>query len=214
MRILTPPTSVSSSSSRRRGRIPVNGIRYFKMLTAIEPSPLANACQLRPHQWRLLWSTRIPLSARTVWFRSIHHKLPTKAILHHCIPRDHPSPNCTLCSPSTAEDQHHFLFSCPLKFSVWKEMYYSFISTAPITDTILLQHLIDLLQCKSPSMDRDESLPFADLSLHQLFACTLLAIWQAHWRWIFDTTPFLLIPVRHCLTRFLTQLDAELHLDL
>ncbi|EPB87254.1 hypothetical protein HMPREF1544_05976 [Mucor circinelloides 1006PhL] len=86
--------------------------------------------------------------------------------------------------------------------------------TAPITDTILLQHLIDLLQCQSPSLDRDESLPFADLSLHQLFACTLLAIWQAHWRWIFDTTPFLLIPVRHCLTRFLTQLDAELHLDL
>ena len=184
------------------------------MLTAIEPSPLANAYQLRPHQWRQLWSIPIPLTARTVWFRSLHGKLPRKSILHHHIPHDHPSPYCTICSTSTVEDHIHFLVSCPLKFPIWKEMYHSFISTAPITDTILLQHLIDLLQCKSLSMDRDEPLPFADLSLNQLFACTLLAIWQAHWRWIFDTTPFLLIPVRHCLTRFLTQLDAELHLGL
>ncbi|KAG1079539.1 hypothetical protein G6F42_023714 [Rhizopus arrhizus] len=90
------------------------------MIAYVDPPPPTTACNLQPHQWRLLWPTSISLSARTVWFRSLHHKLPTKAILHRCIPRDHPSPNCNLCSLSTAEDQHHFLFSCPLKFPVWK----------------------------------------------------------------------------------------------
>jgi len=216
LRIIAPPhlarSSGSSSTSRQHGRLPLNSIRYFKKITTVDPAPLTSALTLRPHQWRLLWSTSIPLTARTVWFRSIHRKLPTKSILHHFIPQDHPSPHCTVCSTSTVEDHTHFLFSCPLKLLVWREMYNSFISSAPITDTNLVQHLNDLLQCKSISVDRDASLPFPDLSLPQLFACTLVAIWQAHWRWIFDTTPFLLIPVRHCLTRFLTQLDAELHL--
>ncbi|KAG1123969.1 hypothetical protein G6F42_010060 [Rhizopus arrhizus] len=55
------------SSSRCRGRIPVNSIRYFKMITAVDPSPLATAYNLRPRQWRQLWSTtRIPLIANSV----------------------------------------------------------------------------------------------------------------------------------------------------
>ena len=45
------------------------------------------------------------------------------------------------------------------------------------------------------------------------FATTLLGIWQAHWRWIFDRTPFLTVTVIHRITRFLTALEAELQVE-
>ncbi|KAL7325865.1 hypothetical protein PS15p_208291 [Mucor circinelloides] len=58
LRILCPPPSTgasgSPSSSRRRGRVPLNSIRYFKMITYIDPPPPTTACNLQPHQWRLL----------------------------------------------------------------------------------------------------------------------------------------------------------------
>ncbi|KAI8644931.1 hypothetical protein BD408DRAFT_460973, partial [Parasitella parasitica] len=158
---------------------------------------------LRPHQWRSLWSSAIPLSARTVWYRAIYAKLPTKSLLHFRIPHDHLTPHCIICSTFTVEDNLHFLFSYPLKLLVWRDMFQSFICSTPFSDAILLHYLTEILFCKGISVDRDTSLPFADLSLRQIFACTLLTIWQAHWRWTFNRTPFLVTSVSQSLTRSL-----------
>lgn len=105
------------------------------------------------------------------WFskQGILVYLIIKSILHLFIPRDHPSPHCNVCSTSTVEDHSHFFFSCPPKLQVWREMYRSFISTTPVTDTNLIQHLHDLLHCKSISLDRDSSLPsLISLSINSL----------------------------------------------
>ncbi|CEP16676.1 hypothetical protein [Parasitella parasitica] len=202
--------SVSSPTIRCGSRILLNSIRHFKQITAPTISPAASL--LRPHQWRVLLSTAVPLTARTVWYRAIHAKLPIKSLLHFRIPHDHPSPNCTICLNSTVEDSLHFLFSCPLKLLVWREMFHSFICTTPFSDDILLQLLAELLHYKGIPVNRDPSLPFADLSISQLFACALLTIWQAHWRWIIVRIPFLVTSANHHLTRSLAQLDAELQL--
>jgi hypothetical protein len=69
------------------------------------------------------------------------------------------------------------------------------------------------LLCSSPPLERDISLPFNELSISQIFATTLLTIWQAHWRWIFDRTPFFADTVQHRIARSLARLDAELNLD-
>lgn len=197
---------------RSRGRLPLNSIRYFKKIISLSlPSP-ANP-SLPPHQWRSFWSASIPTSARTVWYRAIHQKIPTRSLLHTLIPQDHPSPDCTICSSSSTETISHFLFSCPPKFLVWREMFQTYIHPSPLSDANLLHSLQKLLICSPPPQDRDTSLPLTDLSFHQLFAVTLVTIWQAHWRWIFDRTPFLSTSVTHRLTRSLNRLDAELNLD-
>ncbi|CEP13685.1 hypothetical protein [Parasitella parasitica] len=65
-RILAPPQlsrpSVSSPTIRRGGRIPLNSIRHFKQITAPTTSSSA-ASLLRPHQWSVLCSTAVPLTA-------------------------------------------------------------------------------------------------------------------------------------------------------
>lgn len=207
--ILLPP-----SSSTSRGRLPLNSIRFFKKLRSTSSSSSSFRSPLRPSQWRSFWSLAIPLPARTVWYRAIYEKIPTRALLHLRIPDQHPSPLCTICSTSTTEDITHFLFSCPSKLLVWRRIYLSYLFDSPSITTVELTHFFQqTLLCSSPPLERDISLPFNELSISQIFATTLLTIWQAHWRWIFDRTPFFADTVQHRIARSLARLDAELNLD-
>ncbi|KAK4518783.1 uncharacterized protein ATC70_009006 [Mucor velutinosus] len=207
--IIVPPSSLPS-----RGRLPLNSIRYFKKLRQTLSSTSSSLSPLRPAQWLSFWRISIPLAARTVWYRAIYEKIPSRALLHLRIPEKHPSPLCTICSASTTEDITHTLFSCPPKLLVWRHMYHTYLSaSSSISDVDLIHFFQQILLCSSPYLDRDLSLSFNDLSIPQLFATTLLTIWQAHWRWIFDRTPFIADTVQHRLARSLARLDAELKLD-
>ncbi|KAI8994834.1 hypothetical protein BDB01DRAFT_774213, partial [Pilobolus umbonatus] len=42
----------------------------------------------------------------------------------------------------------------------------------------------------SSNIRHTQSLPLFSLSLYQIFACTLLEIWQAHWQLVFNSTSF------------------------
>ncbi|GAN08918.1 hypothetical protein MAM1_0232d08438, partial [Mucor ambiguus] len=203
--ILVPPLSPP-----QRMRLPLNSIRYFKRLRqsiSSTPSTPSTPSPLRPAQWRLLWEVATPLAARTVWYRAIYEKIPTRAILHLHIPDKYLSPRCTICPTSTTEYIAHALFSCPPKLMVWRQFFQSYLSVSiSLSDVDLITLLQQILLCSPPSIDRDNSLPFTNLSLPQLFATTLLAIWQAHWRWIFDRTPFIAETVQLRLARSLARL--------
>ncbi|KAK4513718.1 uncharacterized protein ATC70_005723 [Mucor velutinosus] len=160
--ILVPPLS-----SSLRGRLPLNSIRFFKRLRQTSSSSSSSSLSpLRPSQWRSFWAEAIPLAARTVWYRAIHEKMPTRALLHLRLPEKHPSPHCTICSTSTTEDITHALFSCPPKLQVWRNIYHSYLSvSSPISDVDLLTLLQQILLDSSPPLDRDATLPFSDLSI-------------------------------------------------
>jgi hypothetical protein len=86
--------------------------KYYKSLLPTIQSPTTT---FRPAQR----STSIPLSARTVWYRCIHKKKPTKQRLHQLISTTYHSPFCSVCSLSTIEDNFHFLFACLSKLANW-----------------------------------------------------------------------------------------------
>ncbi|KAF1807793.1 hypothetical protein FB192DRAFT_1273147, partial [Mucor lusitanicus] len=138
---------------------------------------------LSPSQWwRLFWKLPILLQSRTVWYRLIHRKIPFKAILHRFIPTTHPSPACPLSLTETTEDLQHFFFTTrPLKLDAW-------CFTA---NTYTLFHLLHGIQTLSVTeTTRSASLPLPELNVYQVFATSLLCIWQPHWRTVFDHVPF------------------------
>ncbi|CEP10396.1 hypothetical protein [Parasitella parasitica] len=94
----------SSSSSHRPRRIPLNSITYYRSL--LPPLPLPSSLSSSTTQWSRLWSLAILLSSRTVWYRALHSKLPTKSLLHRLMSQQHSSPFCALCSDQVEEDLH------------------------------------------------------------------------------------------------------------
>ncbi|CEP10556.1 hypothetical protein [Parasitella parasitica] len=211
--LLVPSTSASSSSSYRRpGRIPLNSITYYRSLlpSLPLPSPLSSANT----KWSRLWSLVIPLSSRTVWYRALHLKIPTKSLLHRLMPQQHSSPLCTLCSGQVEEDLHHFLFTCSLKFQVWRSIFQTYISPLSLSDCDLVNQLVTTLACSDTPLIRVNHMPCTLLSTYQIFACTLLAVWQAHWRMVFDgILLFLPHSVLQRTIRSFSRLEDELRPD-
>jgi hypothetical protein len=73
-------------------------------------------------------------------------------------------------------------------------------------------HGIQTLSITEPT--RSASLPFPELTVYQVFATSLLCIWQAHWRSIFDHVPFVTANVNISIARSLSRLESELQFDL
>ncbi|KAK4521393.1 uncharacterized protein ATC70_012008 [Mucor velutinosus] len=205
-RLIKPITPLPST-------VPLNSIQYYKHLVSTD-MPTINTSPLSPSQWRLFWKLPILLQSRTVWYRLIHRKIPSKSILHHFIPTTHPSPSCPLCLTQSPEDIQHFFFTCPLKLAVWRFLATTYLSHTPMTDDVLLPflHGIQTLSIAEPT--RSASLPFPELTVYQVFATSLLCIWQAHWRSIFDHVPFVTLNVNTSIARSLSRLESELQFDL
>ncbi|KAK4518398.1 uncharacterized protein ATC70_008615 [Mucor velutinosus] len=189
--------------------VPLNSIQYYKHLVSTE-MPTINTSPLSPSQWRLFWKLSIFLQSRTVWYRLIHRKIPSKSILHHFIPTTHPSPSCPLCLTQSPEDVQHFFFTCPLKLAVWRFLDTTYLSHTLMTDDVHLPflHGIQTLSLAEPT--RSASLPFPELTVYQVFATSLLCIWQAHWRSIFGHVPFVALNVNTSIARSLSRLESEL----
>lgn len=196
-----------SVDSLQTSKIPLNSIKYYKQLIPINTPP--NISPLSDKQWRQFWSFKIPLQARTIWYRYIHKKIPTKEILHHLIPNTHPSPHCTICTHPTPETLQHFLFECPSKLSVWRFILHKYLNTIFSYDSDLILLLNKFLTIEIDVVPGLPSQPCSTLSNYQIFSCTLNTIWQNHWRNIFDFTPFITSNVITSTTRALTRLDAE-----
>jgi hypothetical protein len=193
----------------------INSIEHYKSLI---PTKTSSIPLMSPKQWKNFWKIQIPLPARTIWYRTIHNKIPTKVLLHKHTQSKHPSPNCPLCSSyiPTRETLDHFIFECPLKFHVWQTIYYAYIRhslPSPPPNRITLSSFYLLLHLSFSTVHRTFHPLFPKLTSHQIFACTLQCVWQAHWRFVFDDIPFRPSKVLKSIARLLTQLDSELQLD-
>lgn len=124
------------------------------------------------------------------------------------------TPYCELCRPtryrrhghSPTETNQHFLFSCPKKIQVWTTAVVHYIDPSFAHFSFLHYSAIIKLQ---PTITRTPSVPFQRLSLYQVFACILQAIWTAHYQAVFADTPFAPLSVIAKLHKSLAKLDHE-----
>lgn len=205
--LLRPP----SNNNNRPSTTPFNSIKYYKQLVSAPPT---NTTTTTTTQWRLFWNLPIPLQSRTVWYRLIHNKIPTKAILNRLIPATHLTPYCTVCSATVIEDITHFFFTCPTKFSVWRSITHSYLSSSHLSDSDIVSLLLSISSLNAADHNRSPDHPHPNLSTSQVFAVTLLCIWQAHWRFIFDLIPIAPVNVKMLVTRSLARFAYEFQPDL
>ncbi|KAI8635787.1 hypothetical protein BD408DRAFT_398294, partial [Parasitella parasitica] len=135
-----------------------------------------------PVNWFDFWLLPISHSCRNIWYRFLHQKIPHKSLLHRFVPAFFPTSACVLCShPDDTLD--HFLFSCPVKLSVWHTIQYRHLPFLSNPWTSFDLHL--LLTTVRFSTDFPSSALL-------VIAATLESIWISHWSFVFSDTPFTL----------------------
>jgi hypothetical protein len=156
---LPSQSTASLRSYRSKAAIPIFSNRYYKSLLPILQSTTSS---LLPKHWKQFWRLDIPLQARTVWYRCIHNKIPTKKLLHHILPSIHPTPHCPVCSSLTTDGKCHFLFSYPTKLEVWQKIFSTYVrSQQPTSPFPYLSKLLNL----SSSLSREDHPPLPDLTI-------------------------------------------------
>ncbi|KAI9243819.1 hypothetical protein BDA99DRAFT_314967 [Phascolomyces articulosus] len=76
---------------------------------------------LNSKPWSRFWNLDIRYQARNFWFRTLHHKLSCRRVLHKLLPHEYPSPLCPICS-NLIDDEYHFIYWYPRKWLIWKEV--------------------------------------------------------------------------------------------
>jgi hypothetical protein len=138
------------------------------------------------------------LAARNPWYRLLHRKLPCAALVHKIVTEFCPS-FCRLCDqPTIAEDPGHFFVSCPDKFQVCTRICVLYFGCV-VNSQIILQALYDL------HFPRQR---LALINNGSIIGCTLLGIWKAHWRFIYDGVPFVLDIVFHSILLSMVHSEA------
>ncbi|KAI8967324.1 hypothetical protein BDB01DRAFT_829336, partial [Pilobolus umbonatus] len=115
-------------------------------------------------------------SARTILYRALHKKIPTRSLLHQLNPSQYPSPHFLCClahGDTLVETFSHFVFTCPRLSSVCKTIFTQCLSPN-ITDAQLDLFLLLIFHCKGNNP-----------RLYLLFSCCVQAIWSSHWRLVF-----------------------------
>ena len=157
----------------------------------------------------------MPLSARTVWYRAIHRKIPSRSLLNAIMPTIVDSSICAICSSVTSaiDSRSHFLWSCHLKLAVWRSVFNRFIFNVAHLSSGAFTDILESALLFARPLERYYLHDFTDLSAAQIFACTLLALWRAHWNVVFYSRPFLPAAVIASVHKSLSLLCAESNLD-
>ena len=139
---------------------------------------------------------------RTLWYRLLHHKVPNRALLNTLIPSYFPSSLCLLC---TAQEDTllHFLYDCECKFRVWDNVWRLYFGGSIATSTVISDALFRL---KFP----EDTAQLLTVHPSIIIAHTLLAIWRAHWSFIFDAKPFSVSSIIRSIAKLMQSSEAEL----
>ncbi|KAI8328212.1 hypothetical protein EDC96DRAFT_430093, partial [Choanephora cucurbitarum] len=98
----------------------------------------------------------------------------------------------------------HFLSLCPDKASIWLTILATYIHPFIRFVPSDIPHLLHCIYCFLPiTRIRDPFLPLFSLSQEQIFACTLLGIWQTHWHSVFEIKPFSPTATLNTINRYL-----------
>ena len=189
----------------------LNSIRYYKSLLPSMPA----SSSIPASKWRRFWRIPMPLSARTVWYRAIHRKIPSRSLLNAIMPTIVDSSECAICSSVTSaiDSRSHFLWSCHLKLAVWRSVFNRFIFNVAHLSSGAFTDILESALLFARPLERYYLHDFTDLSAAQIFACTLLALWRAHWNVVFYSRPFLPAAVIASVHKSLSLLCAESNLD-
>ncbi|KAG0862823.1 hypothetical protein G6F16_012252 [Rhizopus arrhizus] len=133
-------------------------------------------------KWLSFWRFPIHLQARTVWYRVLHGKLATRSTLFKLLPELVDSPQCAVCNLSAIEDTDHFLYDCPPKMLVWKELW-PILFSSQFSASLLKKALFKL---EFPDSSLETEIPSA-----VGIASILLSIWRAHFNLVFNLQPFI-----------------------
>jgi hypothetical protein len=182
----------------------------FKSLPSpVKPSP---PTILSPAKWQQFWRLRIPLNARNTWYRFLHRKITTRERLNQLMP-DKFDPYCPHCprrrnrrNTTHKENNQHFLFACPKKLPVWTTAICTYVDPSYAHFNFL--HFYAILKLDT-NIQRTTTVPFQSLSIYQVFACVLQAIWAAHYRAIFADIPFVPLAVLSTIHKNLAVLHNE-----
>jgi exonuclease III len=133
-------------------------------------------------QWSFFWSLSLTMIQRNVVYRLINKCIPHQSLLHLRFPTVHLSPLCVVCS-LVDDSIDHFLFECPLKATVWQGIISEFLwPTVTIADIRLSLLSLDFYNIRYSQRPR--------VSSHHIVIIAMSNIWKAHYRLIFDQTPF------------------------
>ncbi|OAD74832.1 hypothetical protein PHYBLDRAFT_144193 [Phycomyces blakesleeanus NRRL 1555(-)] len=112
------------------------------------------------------------------------------------------SPLCTICQVSI-KTQEHFLLACSLKSAVWTGIWLEFFGTIPLPSV-----LSNTFQFFAFPPTLNPAIPASSV-----FGLTILAIWDHHWSFHFNSVPFLPSAVLHTARKSISRLCSELELD-
>ncbi|KAI9257125.1 hypothetical protein BDA99DRAFT_404527, partial [Phascolomyces articulosus] len=111
---------------------------------------------------------------RTVWWRLLSNRIPTRSLLHQHVPSVFSSPTCQICS-SVSEDLQHFFVFCPPKQRVWKIVLERCESDWAIDEiSTFICHL------RLPQRQLHKPVPILNICI------TIYTIWRQHWRFTYD----------------------------
>ncbi|KAG1140086.1 hypothetical protein G6F37_013043 [Rhizopus arrhizus] len=127
---------------------------------------------------QLFWKAAMPPQARTLWFRVLNRKLPTRTELYRI--GQAPNPICSLCN-SRRDSVAHFIVYCPSKWSLWVEILTCVFPSIYISSSDLFKMLC--LQ-QVPSQITDRSKLFTVLAIGQW------QIWKAYWNLVIKQVAF------------------------
>jgi hypothetical protein len=132
---------------------------------------------LAPTRLAVFWRSTMLLQARSMWYKAMLQKLPTRLLFHQMGIID--SPACLLCR-ADIEDMDHLLATCSIRWEIWisaLSLYYPDLSFVPsdILATIQLS--------PTPSSILNHKRFYTILSTIQW------CIWKAYWNFVFDQQP-------------------------
>ncbi|KAG1137584.1 hypothetical protein G6F37_011126 [Rhizopus arrhizus] len=150
--------------------------------------------------WLAFWKADIPLRSRDIWFRLLHGKISCQETLHQVFPSVFTSTICPICHQES-DSVIHFIYACPAKLVVWDYSWRKYLKT-PFNLSQLEKALFGLTLTTPLSLFN----AFEKPSPFQVFACTMLAIWKAHWNQVFDRGLFVYSLVVNDLEKHITTL--------
>ncbi|CAO3648048.1 unnamed protein product [Mucor hiemalis] len=122
-------------------------------------------------------------SAKMVWYRLIHKKLPRKEKLYYTYGFIE-SPRCTMCND--IEDDKHLILSCPTKMDVWYSIFQHYFQLSHPVNVDHIYRNITKLNLQSFTLKEE----FSIHTVINIIATTIRFIWKNHWLLHFEGIPF------------------------
>ena len=169
-----PPSGIQVINHPSVPRRPLDSRYYRRIYTAPSHKKLSVTIS-----WKSFWSFSIAHSARNVWYHLLQAKIPCHVFLHSINLSAVTDGACLLCGqPETIE---HFVFLCPQKLPFWSSIWSQYFQNS--FDSYRLTQALLYLSFPHTKLG-------IDLDREIIFSSSLLALWRAHWRLVYDAVPF------------------------